>query len=145
MAQRKNPNIETKEPQVVDIIKHSKLPKDKKEILIREFEIRKEYSGPLPDPESIVIYNREIPNGGDRLMSTVENQQLHRHKLETEGVRRSFNQNAVGQVFGFIIAIVFGFIAWDLAKSGATVVASILGSIDLVALVAVFVLKIKNS
>ena len=40
---------------------------------------------------------------------------------------------------GFVIAIVFGFISWDLAKSGFTVVASILGTVDLVALVAVFI------
>jgi hypothetical protein len=40
---------------------------------------------------------------------------------------------------GFFIAVIFGVIAWDLAKSGFTVAASILGTVDLVALVTVFI------
>jgi hypothetical protein len=39
----------------------------------------------------------------------------------------------------FVIAIVFGLIAWDLAKSGHDTAAAIIGGIDLVGLVAVFI------
>ncbi len=100
---------------------------------------KKYYSGSLPDGESIRIYDDVIPNGGDRLMSTVEKQLDHRIEIENTGVNRTFNQSSTGQWMGFVIALVFGLIAWDLANSGFTVVASILGTVDIVALVAIFI------
>lgn len=124
--------------EVAKVIKE--LPKDKQQTLIRALTVNQQYSsGPLPDGRSIKIYNEVIPNGGDRLMRTVEKQLNHRIEIENIGIRRSFNQSSTGQYMAFTIAIVFGLISWDLAKSGYTVIASILGTIDLVALVAVFV------
>ena len=123
--------------EVAEVIKD--LPKEKQETLIKAFAVRQHYSGPLPDGDSIKIYDDVIPNGGDRLMNTVEKQLDHRIEIENTGVKRPFNQSSTGQWMGFAIAIIFGFIAWDLAKSGFTVVASILGTVDLVALVAVFI------
>jgi len=67
-------------------------------------------------------------------MSTIEKQLDHRIEIEKIGVKRSFNQSSTGQWMGFAIAIVFGFIAWDLAKAVFTVAASILGTVDLVAI-----------
>lgn len=123
--------------EVAEVIKD--LPKEKQKTLIKAFAVRSHYSGPLPDGESIRIYDEVIPNGGHRLMSTVEKQLDHRIDIEKTGVKRSFNQSSTGQWMGFAIAIIFGFIAWDLAKAGFTVAASILGTVDLVALVAVFI------
>lgn len=73
-------------------------------------------------------------------MRTVEAQVEHRISLEKDAERRTFNQRGVGQTMGFVIAIVFGLISWDLARNGYGAVSAILGSIDLVALVAVFVI-----
>jgi len=123
--------------EVAEVIKE--LPKEKQQTLIKALSVRKHYSGPLPDGESIRIYNEVIPNGGDRLMSTVEKQLEHRIEIEKKGVKRSFNQSSTGQWMGFTIAIFFGVIAWDLAKSGYPVTASILGIVDIVALVAIFI------
>lgn len=123
--------------EVAEVIKD--LPKEKQQTLIRALSVKKHYAGPLPDGESIKIYNDVIPNGGDRLMTTVEKQLNHRIDVENIGVRRTFNQSSTGQWMGFAVAIVFGLIAWDLAKSGFTVAASILGTVDLVALVAIFI------
>jgi uncharacterized membrane protein len=93
----------------------------------------------LPDGENIKIYDAVIPNGGDRLMSTVEKQLDHRIEIENIGVKRTFNQSSTALWMGFAVAIIFGLIAWDLAKAGQTVVASILGTVDLVALVTIFI------
>ena len=123
--------------EVAEVIKD--LPKEKQKTVIKALAVRSQYSGPLPDGESIRIYDEVIPNGGDRLMSTVEKQLDHRIDIEKTGVKRSFNQSSTGQWMGFAIAIIFGFIAWDLAKAGFTVAASILGTVDLVALVTVFI------
>jgi len=123
--------------EVAEVIKD--LPREKRQTLIKALSVKRSYSGPLPDGESIKIYDEVIPNGGDRLMSTVEKQLDHRIEIEKIGMKRSFNQSSTGQWMGFAIAIVFGFIAWDLAKSGFTVAASILGTVDLVSLVAIFI------
>lgn len=88
----------------------------------------------MPDGETIKVYSEVIPNGDDRLMKTVEVQLEHR--IEIEGVKRTFNQSSTGQWMGFGIAIMFGLAAWDLAKSGHDVTATIIGVVDLVALVA---------
>ena len=95
--------------EVAEIIKG--LPKEKGQTLIRALSVKRSYSGPLPDGESIKIYDEVIPNGGDRLMSTVEKQLDHRIEMEKTGVNRTFNQSSTGQWMGFAIAIVFGFIA----------------------------------
>ena len=134
---KKEENPEEIPIEVAEVIRD--LPKEKRQTLIRALTVKKSYSGPLPDGENIKIYNEVIPNGGDRLMSTVEKQLDHRIGIEKNGVRRSFNQSSTGQWMGFFIAIIFGFIAWDLAKSGFTVAASILGTVDLVSLVAIFI------
>ena len=137
VVNKKVDNSEEIPVEVAEVIKD--LPKEKQQTLIRALSVKKHYSGPLPDGESMKIYNEVIPNGGDRLMATVEKQLDHRIDVENIGVRRTFNQSSTGQWMGFAIAIVFGFIAWDLAKSGFTVAASILGTVDLVALVAIFI------
>ena len=112
------------------------LPKAKQELIIQQLSVR--HSGPLPDGESIKIYSEVIPDGGNRLMTTVEKQLDHRIEIENKGVNRSFNQSSTGQWMAFAITLVFGFIAWDLARNGYEIVASILGTVDLVALVTVF-------
>lgn len=114
------------------------MPKEKRSILIEAL-IAKQHSGPLPDGETLRIYNEVIPDGGNRLMKTVEKQLDHRISIEKDAEKRTFNQNGVGQVMAFIIAILFGLIAWDLAKRGHDTTAMVLGGADLVALVAVFI------
>lgn len=129
-------------PEVAEVIKD--LPDDQRKTVIKALMFKKHHSGPLPDGETIQIYNEVIPNGGDRLMNTVEKQLNHRIDIEKIGMARTFNQSSTGQWMGFAIAIVFGLIAWDLGKAGKEIVASILGAIDLVALVAIFITGQRN-
>lgn len=131
------------EPELVQVLED--LPKTEKEIILHALSVRRSHSGPLPDRETIKIYNEVIPNGGDRLMISTETQLKHRIEIEKTGVKRTFNQSSTGQWMGFVIAIVFGIIAWDLAKSGQAVVATILGTVDLVALVSVFIIGRSKS
>jgi len=46
--------------EVAEVIKE--LPKDKQQTLIKAFAVRKHYSGPLPDGDTIQIYDAVIPN-----------------------------------------------------------------------------------
>lgn len=125
-------------PEVADVI-HD-LPKEKRQVLVRALTVRQTFSGPLPDGENIRIYDEVIPNGGERIMSTVEKQLEHRFEIEKNGVNRTFNQSSTGQWMGFGLAIIFGLIAWDLGKSGKETTAAIIGAFDIVGLVAIFVI-----
>ena len=67
-SQNKKPQVVSKEAQksedipveVAEIIKD--LPKEKGQTLIRALSVKRSYSGPLPDGESIKIYDEVIPN-----------------------------------------------------------------------------------
>ncbi|MEQ1733109.1 MAG: DUF2335 domain-containing protein [Bacteroidia bacterium] len=123
--------------ELITVIKD--LSPEKRKVIAQVFAIKQHHSGPLPDSDTIKIYSEVIPNGGDRLMTTVEKQLEHRIFIENKGVQRTFNQSSTGQWMAFIIALVFGLIAWDLAKNGHDRSAQILGGADLVALVVVFI------
>lgn len=123
-------------PEVAKVIKG--LPKEKQQVLIRALSIQHR-SGPLPSSDEIKVYAEVIPNGGDRLMSTVETQLNHRIDIEKSSVKRSYNQSSTGQWMAFFLALFFGAISWDLAKNGQTTAASIIGAVDIVGLVAVFI------
>lgn len=99
------------------------------------------HSGPLPDIPTLNGYNELIPNGAERVMKMAENQAEHRMHLEKMGLRRSFNQGSTGQWMGFSIAILFFLTSVYLIFSGFTVSGTILGTVDLVALVTVFVTR----
>jgi uncharacterized membrane protein len=117
------------------------LPVQKRQI-IQSFVFSKQHFGPLPDSDTIRVYSEVIPNGGDRLMNTVERQLEHRIDIEKNSVRRTFNQSSTGQWMGFGVTILFALVSWDLIRSGNTatsIAGGVLGTIDLVALVTVFI------
>jgi uncharacterized membrane protein len=124
-------------PEFATVIKD--LPKAKKDVILRALTISQHHSGPLPSAETIKVYAEVIPNGGDRLMATVEQQLNHRIKLENKSVDRSYNQSSTGQWMAFILALAFGLVAWHLAISGKENAAMVIGAFDIVALVAVFI------
>ncbi len=133
-SRNQNPN-----PELAKVIQD--LPKEKQKLIIQAaISVTNHHrSGPLPPSDEIKVYSEVIPNGGERLMATVEKQLDHRIAIENKGVKRSFNQSSTGQWMAFAIALAFGYIAWDLAKTGHDTVASVLGGFDIVGLVAVFI------
>ena len=104
-----------------------------------EQRIIKTHSGPIPCPDDLAQYNNIIPNGAERIMMMAEKQQEHRISIEGKIVNSQQNQSRLGQVFGFVIAIFFGLIAGILIYNGHDIAGTVIGSVDLVALVAVFV------
>jgi uncharacterized membrane protein len=122
------------------------VPSDQRKTLARLISliISRQHHGPLPDGETIKVYNKEISEGGNRLMKLVEMQTSHRIDIEKYGARRSFNQSYLGQWMGFGIAIFFGLVAWDLAKNDHEVSATLIGTVDLASLVALFYLGKKS-
>ena len=68
-----------------------------------------------------------------------EKQETHRHKMEEMVVQSGIDASREGRRFGFAIAVLFLFVSGGLALLGQPWVGGVLGTVDLVALVSVFV------
>lgn len=101
------------------------------------------WQGPLPPPEILKRYNDAFPNGAERIFLEAQKQTNHRLELEKTVIPGELKQSGRGQIFGFIIALAFLIASFILILMGFGIYGTIIGSIDLVALVTVFVLGRK--
>jgi uncharacterized membrane protein len=93
------------------------------------------WHGPLPPPKVLKAYNDAIPHGAERIMVMAEDQLAHQHGVE----KKELFQSARGQLFAFIIAIVFLIASAFLIFTGHEMAGSVLGTVDLVALATTFI------
>lgn len=98
------------------------------------------WQGPLPPPEILKEYNDAFPNGAERIFLEAQKQTNHRLELEKTVIPEEQRQSGRGQMFGFIIALAFLIASFILILKGHGIYGTIIGSIDLVALVTVFVI-----
>lgn len=98
------------------------------------------HSGPLPSPADLKAYGEIGPDFPNRIVAMAESQIDHQQVMDRH---RSWRSSA-GLVTGFFVAVLFlGVAAW-LINDGHEVAGTVLGSFDLVGLVAVFVLGRRN-
>lgn len=97
--------INTHNPRLFDGIKKEKQAEILKAFSIGYMQIQKHHSGPLPDAETLQHYADIIPNGAERIMVMAEKEKDFRHGVTRTESKRNLNQKAIGQVFGFFIAI----------------------------------------
>lgn len=116
-----------------------KLPQDDVKELLLALTIKKSWSGPLPAPDNLREYNEIIPNGAERIYLRSEKQSDYRMKLENLSISTELRQSGRGQHYGLIIALAFLIGAVFLAYTGHEVVGGILGSLDIIGLISIFV------
>ncbi|WP_366518195.1 DUF2335 domain-containing protein [uncultured Mucilaginibacter sp.] len=100
----------------------------------------KTQSGPLPDPETLQEYKEIYPESVQIIFDVFKNQSNHRIAMETRVVTSQQKQSAWGQNYAFIIAMFVFAGSMFLIYLGHEVSGGILGSVDLVSLVTVFIL-----
>lgn len=73
-----------------------------------------QFSEPLPPPELLAAYERILPGAADRILRMAEEEGRHRRSLENravdadiEAMRRQFTEARLGQIFAFLIAVMF--------------------------------------
>lgn len=97
------------------------------------------FSGPLPPPEVMGLYEQLIPGAAERLLTAFENQQNHRHSLENRVVDAGVRRSWAGLWCALAVALA------GIAVAGLAVIyaqqwaASVIGGGTLVGLVTVFV------
>lgn len=125
------------EPEIVD--SDEIIPAEESSQVRRELRLEA-WSGPLPTPGDFRAYEDVEEGAANRIMKMAENQMAHRIALEAKTLDRSF----WGLVAGFIIAmtaLIGGIIVIlnEYPWAGFGII-----SVDIVSLVSLFVLGIKN-
>jgi uncharacterized membrane protein len=92
------------------------------------------FSGPLPPPEILALYNNAFPGCAQRIVAMAEDQASHRQYLEKRVVDSNCQNERLGQIFGFFLGmtgLVCGtiLIACDKDVSGFTVLIGSIGSL----------------
>lgn len=120
------------------------LPKDVKPkvlMLVRQFAYKQTIvSGPLPASDELAKYEQIAPGAANRLITLVEHQSSHRISIETFVIKWQQIQSFIGQFLGFLIALAFLVGSVYTVVHGFAIAGTIIGSLDLVGLVTVFVL-----
>lgn len=131
--------IEGLPPEMAEVIES--LPAPQQKIIIQSMlAIQQEsFSGPIPHPAILEGYEKIQAGFAERIVKMAEKEQDHRFECDDKIIKGSISTTKRGQWMGYTIALVFGIISLVLGLMGQVAVASIIGGLDLVALVTVFV------
>lgn len=97
------------------------------------------FSGPLPPPNVLQRYDEIIPNGADRIVAMAEKQSAHRIDLERTVIHGDSRRANWGVFCGFTLAVLVIVLSFILILYGHAVAGTILGTLDLVSLISVFI------
>lgn len=135
--------LEDKElPELSEVLRT--LPPEKSQLIRQELQMmtavqQESFSGPIPHPRILQGYESIKEGFAERILHMTEKEQDHRFKSEDKMIDATIRSNSQGQWMGLTIAVIFAGAAVWLGGIDQTVVASILGGLDLVSLVTVFV------
>jgi uncharacterized membrane protein len=62
------------------------------------------FSGPLPPPQLLAMYNDVVANGAERILGMAERQSAHRESMEAQVVKANLALQRQGSWFAFILA-----------------------------------------
>lgn len=98
--------------------------------------VSQQWSGPLPPPAALASFNEIIPNGAERIMAMIEQEQAHRISYDTKALESMRSDIKRGHYIGGTVcvlaicgAIYTAFIGANFAVSIALVGVPVLGMI----------------
>lgn len=112
----------------------------RREMLVVREEIRSEiHIGPLPHERTLEAYERIVPGAAKMIFANFEGQGKHRRNIETFAMKWGTIRAFAGLACGLIVTLLFLWASYLLIKDDHDVAGTILGAVDLVGLIAVFV------
>lgn len=121
----------------------NELPKDKMEILTNGMNLvlSQSYRGPIPPASEVIKYKNASPDAPDRIFKMAELEQSSRIRQKDKDIHNSFILKLLGQIYGLLVAILFGIGSIYLGLNGHDWLAGSLGGLTVISLVSVFVLS----
>ncbi len=112
----------------------------RRELQVVRQEIRAElHIGPLPHEKTLEAYERIVPGSARMIFTNFEEQGRHRRKMESYPLVSGNYRSFAGLGCGLLVTLCFLFVSYLLIKGGHGWEGTVLGTVDLVGLVAVFV------
>lgn len=112
----------------------------RQEMLVVRQELRSElHIGPLPHEKTLEAYERIVPGSARMIFTNFEEQGTHRRQLERYALVSGTYRSFAGLACGLTVTLSFLVIGYLLIKGGHGWEGTVLGTVDLVGLVAVFV------
>lgn len=126
-------------PERVRSILESLSPEDRAVLIpaiYEESETESIFYGPLPPPEVLARYEALAPGSAKDMIDTYNQV----NQAEIEIAKDKMKKGGRGQILGFALAVLFGFISFVSALLGHETFASIVGGGTVISLAAIFVL-----
>lgn len=98
------------------------------------------YSGPIPPPSMLRGYEEVVPGSAKSLFDIFIKQARHRMELEKKVIEADIQRANWGLLAGLVVSLAFLAASTAMVLGGFQVAGTIIGSIDLVGLVTVFVI-----
>ncbi len=97
------------------------------------------WAGPTPPLEYLQGFEKLVPGAAERFLKTFENENEDRRSRIKEVSEAAVGQAKRGQLMAFILALAFLLVSAFLIYTGHELSGTIMGSLDIVALVAIFI------
>lgn len=106
--------------------------------VFRQAHYYEERSGPMPDGAEMLRYKQVDESLPMAIVQMAQDEQRHRHEMESKALQGSLDETKRGQLLGFSIAGFVLLLSGVMAVVGFPILAGILAGIDVVGLAAVF-------
>ena len=106
-----------------------------REVVLNRLEI---YQGDLPHPKILEGYNELYEDAAKLIITNGIEESRHRRSMEQKFMESQFKERKLGQILGFILALVMTCVGGYLILSGQTVVGSLLSGVTALGMVGLF-------
>lgn len=115
-----SPAPTTRQPQITQVTQH-------------------QFSGPIPHPEVLQLYDATIPGAAERILAMAEKDASHQIEIEKSALNHAAAEVKRGQIFGLIIGMLAFLTSIIALALGSEKTAMALGGTTVIGLVTVFV------
>lgn len=103
------------------------------------------HQGPLPPPDVLGGYESVVPGAAERILRMAEQEASHRQNLEKALTQRDSNRSLLGVIGAVVVALAAFTLAGYAFYLEQPLAGSVLGGIDMAAIVGVFIYGTRRS
>lgn len=109
----------------------------------------REFSGPIPPPESLAGYEKTLPGSADRILKMAEKQSEHRQAMEKREIEVEARDSLMGIILAFILGVGSLVVAFTiiiiLPQSAGALAAAIFGAAGFGSIITAFLKSTRKN